>query len=63
MEMHIIHRKHSYSSVQEAMDHSDGLSVLAFFFQVNIALKLGNSSIYSHISLWHCITDGSRDEL
>lgn len=34
MEMHIVHRKQSYGSVNEALNHPDGLSVLAFFFQV-----------------------------
>ncbi|KDR08568.1 carbonic anhydrase 9-like isoform X2 [Zootermopsis nevadensis] len=34
MEMHIVHRKQSYGSVHEALGHSDGLSVLAFFFEV-----------------------------
>ena len=40
MEMHIVHRKQSYGSVQEALKHSDGLSVLAFFFQVSTFLTL-----------------------
>jgi carbonic anhydrase len=35
MEMHIVHRKHDYGSVQKALGYSDGLSVLAFFFQVS----------------------------
>ncbi|XP_023725710.1 carbonic anhydrase 9 isoform X2 [Cryptotermes secundus] len=34
MEMHIVHRKQNYESVQEAIGYSDGLSVLAFFFEV-----------------------------
>jgi len=29
MEMHIVHRKQSYGSVQEVLNHSDGPSVLA----------------------------------
>jgi hypothetical protein len=41
MEMHIVHRKRSYDSVHEALKHSDGLSVLAFFFQVSTFLSLG----------------------
>jgi len=41
MEMHIVHRKQSYDSVQEALNHSDGPSVLAFFFQVSTFLTLG----------------------
>jgi carbonic anhydrase len=48
MEMHIVHRKQSYGSVQEALNHSDGLSVLAFFFQVSTFLSLANSLICSH---------------
>jgi hypothetical protein len=38
MEMHIVHRKQDYGSVQKALGYSDGLSVLAFFFQVRIPL-------------------------
>lgn len=34
MEMHIIHRKQTYRSVEEALSHNDGLTVLAFFFQL-----------------------------
>jgi hypothetical protein len=41
MEMHIVHRKKSYGSVQEALNHTDGLAVLAFFFQVSTLLSLG----------------------
>jgi hypothetical protein len=41
MEMHIVHRKRSYGSVQEALKHSDGLTVLAFFFQVSTFLSHG----------------------
>jgi carbonic anhydrase len=39
MEMHVVHRKQHYGSIQEAISYNDGLSVLAFFFQVSIALK------------------------
>jgi hypothetical protein len=49
MEMHIVHRKQSYGSVHEAVNHSDGLSVLAFFFEVSFVLILVSSSIYSYI--------------
>jgi hypothetical protein len=38
MEMHIVHRKQEYGSAQKALGYSDGLSVLAFFFQVSIAV-------------------------
>jgi hypothetical protein len=38
MEMHIVHRKQNYGSVQEAINYSDGLSVLAFFFEVSMAM-------------------------
>jgi hypothetical protein len=48
MEMHIVHRKQSYGSVQEALNHPDGLSVLAFFFQVSTFLSLAKSLICSH---------------
>jgi hypothetical protein len=48
MEMHIVHRKQSYGSVQEALNHRDGLSVLAFFFEVSTFLSLANSLISSH---------------
>ena len=44
MEMHIVHRKQGYGSVQEALSHSDGLSVLAFFFQVSTSSSLGQFS-------------------
>lgn len=54
MEMHIVHRKQSYGSVQEALNHSDGLSVLAFFFQVSKVLLLANSLICSHSATLSC---------
>jgi len=44
MEMHIVHRKRTYGSIQEALKHSDGLSVLAFFFLVRTFLSLGQFS-------------------
>ncbi|KAJ9575443.1 hypothetical protein L9F63_007694 [Diploptera punctata] len=34
MEMHVIHRKQSYGSINEALEYNDGLAVLAFFFQL-----------------------------
>lgn len=35
MEMHIIHRNKKYANVSEALEHPDGLTVLAFFYQVS----------------------------
>ncbi|CAB3373771.1 Hypothetical predicted protein [Cloeon dipterum] len=32
MELHIIHRNRKYKTLEEALNHRDGLSVLAFFF-------------------------------
>ncbi|XP_018328024.1 carbonic anhydrase 15-like [Agrilus planipennis] len=34
MEMHMVHRNRRYPTVEEAMNHTDGLAVLAFFFQL-----------------------------
>lgn len=34
LEMHIIHRNRKYSNVSEALKHGDGLTVLAFFYEV-----------------------------
>lgn len=34
MELHAVFYKDSYGSSKEAMTHSDGLAVLAFFFEV-----------------------------
>ncbi|BES95455.1 anhydrase [Nesidiocoris tenuis] len=34
MEMHIVTRNSQYSELKEAMNHTDGLAVLAFFFDV-----------------------------
>lgn len=34
LEMHIIHINRKYSTVQEALTHKDGLTVLAFFYQI-----------------------------
>ncbi|CAD7077560.1 unnamed protein product [Hermetia illucens] len=34
MEMHIIHRNKKYANVSEALEHPDGLTVLAFFYQL-----------------------------
>lgn len=36
MEMHIIHRNRKYGTTAEALEHRDGLTVLAFFYQVCI---------------------------
>jgi hypothetical protein len=58
MEMHIVHRKQSYGSVHEALNHSDGLSVLAFFFEVSIVLILTNQSFSSHIIFWPIVCRG-----
>lgn len=35
LEMHIIHRNRKYANVPEALKHRDGLTVLAFFYQVS----------------------------
>lgn len=35
LEMHIIHRNKKYRNLAEALQHPDGLCVLAFFYQVN----------------------------
>lgn len=35
LEMHIIHRNKKYRSLAEALQHPDGLCVLAFFYQVS----------------------------
>lgn len=32
--MHIIHRNKKYNSVSEAVQHKDGLAVLAFFYTI-----------------------------
>lgn len=53
MEMHIVHRKQSYSSVQEAMNHPDGLTVLAFFFQVR---EKDNSRLQPLVTKLHNVT-------
>ncbi|XP_026470902.1 putative carbonic anhydrase 3 [Ctenocephalides felis] len=45
LEMHIIHRNIKYSNVAEALNHADGLTVLAFFYQ----LKEKESKELSHI--------------
>lgn len=34
LEMHIIHRNRKYANVSEALKYGDGLTVLAFFYQV-----------------------------
>lgn len=34
VEMHIIHRNMKYKNISEAISHTDGLTVLAFFYQV-----------------------------
>lgn len=39
LEMHIIHRNRRYPNVSEALKHGDGLTVLAFFYQVRNCLK------------------------
>lgn len=36
LEMHIIHRNKKYRNLAEALQHPDGLCVLAFFYQVII---------------------------
>lgn len=35
LEMHIVHRNRKYATVPEALNHIDGLTVLAFFYQVS----------------------------
>lgn len=35
LEMHIIHRNKKYRNLAEALQHPDGLCVLAFFYQVS----------------------------
>uniref|UniRef100_U5ESR7 Carbonic anhydrase n=1 Tax=Corethrella appendiculata TaxID=1370023 RepID=U5ESR7_9DIPT len=44
LEMHIIHRNKKYKNVAEALTYSDGLAVLAFFYQLkeNDAPELSN---------------------
>lgn len=37
LEMHIVHRNKKYRSLAEALQHPDGLCVLAFFYQVFIS--------------------------
>lgn len=65
MEMHIIHRNEMYQSVSEALKHPDGLTVLAFFFQLREKpnpelqpilkelhlLKPEGSTVYMHESI------------
>lgn len=35
MELHAVFYKHYYKTVEEATRHSDGLAVLAYFYEVN----------------------------
>ncbi|XP_025830339.1 carbonic anhydrase 15-like [Agrilus planipennis] len=35
MEMHLVHRNKKFLGMEEALDHTDGLTVLAFFFQIS----------------------------
>jgi hypothetical protein len=35
MEMHIVHRNIAYSNLLHALQHEDGVVVIAVFFQVN----------------------------
>lgn len=39
LEMHVIHRNRKYGDVAEALNHGDGLAVLAFFYQVGELLS------------------------
>ena len=38
-QMHMAHFKEDYHNVSEAKKHSDGLAVLAFFFEVRNAFR------------------------
>jgi hypothetical protein len=39
MEMHLVHYKKSYGSLDEALKHEDGLAVVSFLFQVQCPQK------------------------
>lgn len=45
LEMHIIHRNKKYRNLAEALQHPDGLCVLAFFYQVK---QVSESAVYSY---------------
>lgn len=40
MEMHIVHRNTAYSNFSLALEHEDGVVVIAIFFQVKISLMV-----------------------
>lgn len=59
LEMHIIHINRKYSTVQEALTHKDGLTVLAFFYQIKETEGGEINSIAKHLTK----LDGALDKM
>jgi len=64
MEMHIIHRNEKYDTINEALNHSDGLVVLAFFLQTrekdNSALRPILEELQFLMSQFRTLTSGTH---
>ncbi|CAO1362366.1 unnamed protein product [Diamesa hyperborea] len=59
LEMHIIHINRKYSTVQEALTHKDGLTVLAFFYQIKETEGTEIHNIAKHLTQ----LDGASDKM
>lgn len=47
MELHVVFYKKQYRNIRSAMENADGLTVLAFFFQVSSNLMNYEYAIFS----------------
>lgn len=47
MEMHIVHRNMAYSNFSHALQHEDGVAVIAVFFQVREIYVLKKQQLYN----------------
>ncbi|XP_070509349.1 carbonic anhydrase 2 [Chironomus tepperi] len=59
LELHMIHINRKYQTIEEALEHRDGLAVLAFFFQIRENLSYGEEidNIVKHFSDLNELTD------
>lgn len=62
LEMHIIHRNKKYRNLAEALQHPDGLCVLAFFYQVSVTERQSNNSSLVAVEYYSCFLQAFGNE-